>query len=60
MVTSFITLVTKPHGSLTLRLKIAQKPYIVWSLGPEALKYESLEPKGKVDPKPEPLKGTPL
>ena len=49
MVTSFITLVTKPHGS-----------YIVWSLGPEALKYESLEPKGKVDPKPEPLKGTPL
>ena len=25
-------------------LKIAQKPYIVWSLGPKALKYESLEP----------------
>ena len=32
--------------SLSLRLKIAQKPYIVWSLGPKALKYESLEPKG--------------
>ena len=31
----------------TLRLKIAQKPYIVWSLGPKASKYESLEPKGK-------------
>ena len=29
---------------LTLRLKIAQKSYIVWSLGPKALKYESLEP----------------
>ena len=28
----------------TLRLKVAQKPYIVWSLGPKALKYESLEP----------------
>ena len=28
----------------TLRLKIAQKPYIVWSLGPKALNYESLEP----------------
>ena len=33
--------------SKTLRLKIAQKPYIAWSLGPKALKYESLEPKGK-------------
>ena len=31
---------------ITLRLKIAQKPHIVWSLGPIALKYESLEPKG--------------
>ena len=29
---------------LSLRLKIAQKPHIVWSLGPKALKYESLEP----------------
>ena len=31
--------------SLTLRLKMAQKPnIIIWSLGPKALKYESLEP----------------
>ena len=30
--------------ALTLRLKMAQKPYIIWSLGPKALKYESLEP----------------
>ena len=30
----------------TLRLKVAQKPYIVWSLGPKALRYESLEPLG--------------
>ena len=37
------TLVSK---SPSLRLKIAQKPYIVWSLGPKALKYESLEPEG--------------
>ena len=28
----------------TLRLKLAQKPYIVCYLGPKALKYESLEP----------------
>ena len=28
----------------TLRLKIAQKPYVVWSLDPKALEYESLEP----------------
>ena len=28
---------------LTLRLKIAQKPNIIWSLGPKDLKYESLE-----------------
>ena len=34
------------HNSVTLRLKIAQKLYIVWSLGPKALKYECLEPKG--------------
>ena len=25
----------------TIKLKIAQKPYIVWSLGPKALNYES-------------------
>ena len=29
---------------LTLRLRIAQKPYMVWSPGPKALQYESLEP----------------
>ena len=28
----------------TLGIKIAQKPYRVWSLGPKALIYESLEP----------------
>ena len=28
----------------TLRLKLAQKPHIVWYLGPKALKYEPLEP----------------
>ena len=27
----------------TLGIKTAQKPYIVWSLGPKALIYESLE-----------------
>ena len=27
----------------TLSIKIAQKPYIIGSLGPKALKYESLE-----------------
>ena len=32
---------------IPLRLKIAQKPCIVWSLGPKALYYESLEPSGK-------------
>ena len=30
--------------TLTLRLKLAQKPYIVWSLGPEALKHEPKKP----------------
>ena len=29
-----------------LSLKIAQKPYIIESLGPKAIKYESLEGKG--------------
>ena len=33
---------------LTLSIKIAQKPYIIGSLGPKALKYESLEGKGKM------------
>ena len=27
-----------------LRPKVAQKPCMIWSLGPKALKYESLEP----------------
>ena len=29
-----------------IRLKIAQKTYIVWSLGRNASKYESVEPSG--------------
>ena len=29
---------------LSLGIKTAQKPYIVWSLGPKALIYESLDP----------------
>ena len=36
---------------ITLGIKIAQKPYIVWSLGPKALIYESLDPYGYKDPK---------
>ena len=34
--------------TITLGIKIAQKPYIVWSLGPKALIYESLDPQGKI------------
>ena len=34
---------TLQDSTLTLRLKMAQKPYVTWSLGPKALKYESLE-----------------
>ena len=34
--------------SLSLRLKMAQEPYIIWSLGPKASKYESLEPEGYI------------
>ena len=34
-------------GSLTLGIKTAQKPYMVWSLGPKALIYESLDSSGK-------------
>ena len=33
-----------PTVSLTLRFKIAQKPYIIRSLGPRIIKYRSLEP----------------
>ena len=29
---------------LSLGIKIAQKPYIVWSLGPKASIHESLDP----------------
>ena len=29
----------------TLGSKMAQKPYIVWSLGPKALIYESFDPQ---------------
>ena len=38
----------KPGATLSyiVRLKIAQKPYTICSLGPKALKYESLEPQG--------------
>ena len=37
---------------LTLGLKLAQKPYIVWPLGPKALDYGFLEPKGSLNPVP--------
>ena len=30
--------------SVALGLETAPKPYMMWSLGPKALKYESLEP----------------
>ena len=33
-------------GSQTLGINIAQKPYIIGSLGPIALEYESCEAKG--------------
>ena len=33
--------------TLTLSIKIAQRPYIIGSLGPKALKYESFEGKVK-------------
>ena len=32
--------------SNSLGINIAQKPYIVWSLGPKAVIYESLDPQG--------------
>ena len=36
------------YGStITLRLKIAQTPYMIWSLGRNPLRKESLEPSGK-------------
>ena len=33
-------------GSITLSINIAQKPYIMGSLRPKALKYESFEGSG--------------
>ena len=33
--------------TIALRLKIADKPCIVWSLGPKASYFESLEPQGR-------------
>ena len=30
--------------AVTLGIKMAQKPYVAWSLGPKALIYESLDP----------------
>ena len=38
----------------SLGIKIVQKPYIVWSLGPKALIYESLE-LNPIDPFKGPL-----
>ena len=34
----------------SLSIKIAQKPYVIGSLGPKALEYESFEGKGMVLP----------
>ena len=31
------------YAAVTLGIKTAQKPYIVWSLGPKAFIYESLD-----------------
>ena len=32
---------------ITLSIKIAQQPYVIGSLGPKALTYQSFEGKGK-------------
>ena len=34
-------------GKVTLSINIAQKPYIIGSLGPKALNYESFDAKGE-------------
>ena len=34
----------KYYSGVSLGIKIGQKPYIVWSVGPKALIYESLDP----------------
>ena len=44
--TCFVTLVGV-WVVLTLSIKIAQQPYIIGCLGPEALKYQYFEGKGK-------------
>ena len=41
---------TGENHELTLSIKIAQKPYIMGSSGPKALKYESFEGKGNTGP----------
>ena len=41
---AFVAFFVGGASRFTLRLKIAQKPYVVWFLGPKALTYESLEP----------------
>ena len=38
--------VTSLSYHITLGIKTAQKPYIVWSLGPKALMHESLDSWG--------------
>ena len=37
-------------SNVSLSIKIAQKPYIMGSLGPKALKYESFDAKGFIWP----------
>ena len=37
-------------SKVTLRLKIARKPYKIWFLGPKTSKYKFLELQGKVRP----------
>ena len=49
--------------TISLSIKIAQKPYIIGSLGPKALKYEFLEGKGMWATSPlihTPLSGDPI
>ena len=40
-------------NSLPLSINIAQKPFIIGSLGPKALKYESFEGKGSTPGEPD-------
>ena len=41
----------RSRQTLSLSIKVAQKPYIIGSLGPKALKYESFDAKG-INPQP--------